>query len=484
MIRRCAAWTAALLSGLACVAGNAAVGGRAGNPNLILFVADDHGTDALGCYGNPVIQTPNLDRLAAEGVRFTRAYCTSASCAASRSVILTGLYGHATGSYGHTHDYHHFSTYDTVKSLPVLLEAAGYHTARIGKYHLAPDSVYHFQTVLQADPRSTIEMADACAGVLGQDKPFFLYFCTDDPHRGHPFTPDPWNAPNPFGNKPEPYPGEKQVKYDPGEVVVPPFLPDTRECREELAQYYQSVSRIDQGFGRLMHLLEKSGKTDNTVVIYISDNGIAFPGAKTTLYEPGIRLPCIVKDPRTSLNGHVNDCMVSWVDLAPTILDLAGVEFDPKAFQGRSFRLVLDKVFVDGWDTIHASHTFHEITMYYPMRVVRQGDLKLIWNIAYQLPYPFASDLWAASTWQSIYRGKGEWFGKRKVQDYLHHPEFELYDLAADPDETRNLALDEKYAETLDHMKRQLKDFQLETKDPWQIMWSHESEVQGTGVNL
>ena len=88
-------------------------------PNIILFVSDDHGTDALGCYGNPVVKTPNMDRLAAEGVRFTRAYCTSASCAASRSVILTGLYGHATSSYGHVHDYHHFSTYETVKSLPV-----------------------------------------------------------------------------------------------------------------------------------------------------------------------------------------------------------------------------------------------------------------------------------------------------------------------------------------------------------------------------
>ena len=219
-------------------------------PNIILFVSDDHGTDALGCYGNSVVKTPNMDRLAAEGIRFTRAYCTSASCAASRSVILTGLYGHATASYGHVHDYHHFSTYDTVKSLPVLIEKAGYLTARIGKYHLAPESVFRFNRVLQADPRSTVEMAEACTGVIENERPFFLYFCPDDPHRGHPFTPDPWDAPNSFGNRPQGYPGVKTVKYDPAEVIVPSFLPDTKECRAELAQYYQSVSRIDQGLGR------------------------------------------------------------------------------------------------------------------------------------------------------------------------------------------------------------------------------------------
>ena len=119
-------------------------------PNVILFVSDDHGTDALGCYGNTLIETPNLDKMASEGIRFTQAYCTSASCAASRSVILTGRFGHATGSYGHVHDYHHFSTYDDVPSLPVLLAKEGYLTARIGKYHLAPEKVYNFEKVLEA----------------------------------------------------------------------------------------------------------------------------------------------------------------------------------------------------------------------------------------------------------------------------------------------------------------------------------------------
>ena len=453
-------------------------------PNIILFVADDHGTDALGCYGNTVIKTPNLDKLAAEGTLFKNAYCTSASCAASRSVILSGKFGHATGSYGHVHDYHHFSTFDNVESLPVILQKAGYETARIGKYHVAPETVYHFETVLEADPRNTVEMAAACGDVLKSDKPFFLYFCTDDPHRGHPFEPEQWDTPNSFGNKVEGYEGVDTVVYDPKDVLVPDFLPDTKQTREEIAQYYQSISRIDQGFGKLMNMLQATGKAKNTIVIYISDNGMAFPGAKTTVYEPGIKLPCIIKDPTKEGKGIVNNALISWVDLTPTILDMAKVDISKKDFHGKSFNSIITTEKTEGWNEIYASHTFHEITMYYPMRVIRSDNYKLIWNIAWRLEYPFASDLWASSTWQSVYRNKIEYYGPKKVQDFLFRPEFELYDLDTDPKELKNLALDKSYETVLDLLKGKLKTFQTNTKDPWMIMWNHDSSIQGTGVNL
>lgn len=453
-------------------------------PNIILFVADDHGTDALGCYGNPVINTPNLDKLASEGTKFNNAYCTSASCAASRSVILSGKFGHATGSYGHVHDYHHFSTYDNVKSLPVLLENDGYETARIGKYHVAPEKVYHFNTVLEADPRNTVEMAEQCEAVLNADKPFFLYFCTDDPHRGHPFEPDPWNTPNNFGNKVNGYSGVETVTYDPKDVLIPSFLPDNKESREEIAQYYQSVSRIDQGFGKLMKMLQASGKANNTIVMYISDNGMAFPGAKTTVHEPGIKLPCIIKDPTNSSKAITNNAMISWVDLTPTILDMAKVDYNEKDFHGKSFKNILEKENPKGWNEIYASHTFHEITMYYPMRVVRADNYKLIWNIAWRLEYPFASDLRASSTWQGIYRNHIASFGSKKVEDFLFRPEFELYDLDQDPEELNNLATQTDFEKVLELMKTKMKDYQTKTADPWNIMWSHDASLQGTGVNL
>jgi len=452
-------------------------------PNIILFVSDDHGKDALGCYGNHIVQTPNLDALAQEGILFNQAYCTSASCAASRSVILSGKYGHAIGAYGHVHDYHHFSTFDNVVSLPVLLEQSGYETARIGKYHVAPESVYHFNTVLEANERNTAEMANKCVDLINSEKPFFLYFCTGDPHRGAPFKPEKWDEPNNFGNTAEGYAGIKEITYNPEEVLVLDFLPDTKECREEIAQYYQSVSRIDTGFGLLMKHLKEAGKEKNTIVIYISDNGMAFPGAKTTVYEPGICLPCIIKDPRIEQKGLENNSMVSWADLTPTILDWAGVDTE-EPFHGRSFKNIMTNKKAEGWDQIYASHTFHEITMYYPMRTYRNGNYKLIWNTAWRLEYPFASDLWASSTWQGIYRNEKPLFGKRKVNDYLFRPEFELYDLANDPGEINNLADKEDFRDKLKEMQEGLKAFQLKTRDPWIIMWDHDNSMQGTGVNL
>lgn len=453
-------------------------------PNIILFVADDHGIDALGAYGNTVIKTPNLDKLATEGTKYTNAYCTSASCAASRSVILTGKFGHATGSYGHVHDYHHFSTYDSITSLPILLSNSGYETARIGKYHVAPEKVYHFNTVLEANPRNTVEMANKCASVLKSDKPFFLYFCTDDPHRGQPFTPEEWDTPNSFGNKKEGYKDVETVTYNPDDVLVPSFLPDTKQTREEIAQYYQSISRIDQGFGKLMAMLKAEGKDKNTVVIYISDNGMAFPGAKTSVHEPGIKLPCIIKDPTVKQTNITSSAMVSWVDLTPTILDMAKVDYNKNKFHGSSFKSTIGENEAKDFNEIYASHTFHEITMYYPMRVVRSNNYKLIWNIAYRLEYPFASDLWASSTWQSVYRTHQEYFGPKKVQDFLFRPEFELYDLDKDPNELNNLADIDAYKNTLESLKIKLKNFQTRTSDPWKIMWNHDATLQGTGVNL
>ncbi len=445
-------------------------------PNIVLFVSDDHGLDALGCYGNKVIKTPNMDRLAAEGTRFTHAFCTSASCSASRSVILTGLYNHANGQYGHQHSYHHFVSFENIESLPVLLAEAGYRTARIGKFHVAPEQVYKFETVLQANSRNGVDMAEKCKGFIGakDGRPFFLYFCTSDPHRGGGTAEHLPGKPDRFGNRPGGYLGVKEVEYSPKDVIVPPFLPDITETRAELAQYYQSVSRLDQGLGRLMDVLKQAGKYDETVVIYISDNGIAFPGAKTTLYEPGMNLPCIVRSPGQKKRAVLCNAMITWADVAPTILDFAGALKKNADLNGRSFKSVLEQDSPKGWDEVYASHTFHEITMYYPMRVVRQRRYKLIWNIACGLEYPFASDLWASAAWQATIKGNKTHYGRRTVDAYLHRPRFELYDLQNDPDELKNLADDPKHAGILRELKDKLKAFQKRTKDPWILKWRYE----------
>jgi len=439
---------------------NAAAKRPAKRPNIVLYVVDDQGSTDAGCYGNPVIKTPGLDELARGGARFTHAFCTSASCSASRSVILSGLHNHYNGQYGHQHSYHHFASFDRVRSLPALLAEAGYRTARWGKYHVAPEEVYPFQQVIRlpqgTKDRSPAAAASACEALIGaeSDQPFFLYFCTTEPHR--PFRRG--------GSDP----------IDAKDVIVPPYLPDSPECRAELARYYMSVQRADAGLKRLIEVLKRTGRWADTVVLYCSDNGIAFPGAKTNLYDPGMRLPFVFRDPVAAAPGQACDAMVSYTDITPTLLDYAGATPKGYAFHGRSFRDAVGQEKARGWDEVYASHTFHEITMYYPMRVVRTRRWKLIWNIAHGLDYPFASDLWASPTWQAVRKRGEKVYGRRPVAAYLNRPRFELYDLAADPHEVHNLADDPAHATVLAGLKDKLKAFQKRTKDPWAVKWAYE----------
>ncbi len=430
--------------------------------NVLLLISDDHGLD-LGCWGHPVVKTPHLDRLAAGGVRFTHAFATVASCSASRSVIYTGLFNHANGQYGHQHAYHNFHTFTRVKSLPAVLNERGYRTAIVAKFHVQPASVYPFE-VIKAGGRDIPGIAKASRRFLTAepDKPFCLVVGFADPHRSRVG----------FGDESRPE-GVPRFEYRPEDVVVPRYLPDTPTVRKELVSYYRAVSRMDAGVGMLLDALADAGAADNTLVIYISDNGPAFPGAKTTLYDPGIHLPLIVRSPTVKKGGRANNAMVSWVDLVPTILEWTGAK-PPRGLQGRSFLGILGQERPKGWDTIFASHTFHEITMYYPMRVIRTREYKYILNLAHKLDYPFASDLHASPTWQEVLKTNATRYGPRSVDAYLHRPREELYHLPTDPDEVKNLVGDPAHRQALDDLRARLRDWQTKTKDPWIVKYRYE----------
>lgn len=488
-----------------------ASGVSAAERNIIFFITDDE-SPTLGCYGDTSAVTPHIDAVAKDGVVFKNAFATTASCSASRSVVMSGLHNHRNGQFGHQHSYHKFASFHNVVSLamPRVIANAGYRTGHIGKYHVAPESVYHFETYLRGNTRNAVQMAETCRDFISKkdDKPFFLYFATSDPHRGGGTDKRSSSElkPDLFGNKPNggSHDGVKEVFFEPSAVTVPPFLPDTIETREELAHYYQSCSRIDQGVGRLVEILKENGLYEKTLIVFTSDHGMAFSGGKTTVYEPGLRVPFVVRNPYVEKRGVATDAMISHIDITPSLLDFAqGLDAKtngPKnivnadkfwrergenlkenrgkgftRYHGKSWLHVLESPADSHWETVFASHTFHEIQMYYPMRVVRDKKFKLIWNIAHGLPYPFASDLWAASSWQAQFlKGMDAPYGKITVQRYIKRPKFELYDIAADPHESKNLAEVEKYADVLETYKAKLKDFQRKMQDPWIMKWDYE----------
>lgn len=437
--------------------------------NVLLLVADDLGFQ-VGCYGDPVAKTPNLDALAKSGTRFTHAFASVASCSPSRATILTGMPTHQCGQYGLAHATHNAHSFRTVKGLPALLGPAGYRTGVIAKLHVQPKEVYPFDVEVGGNGRNPVQIAEQTKKFIADcgEKPFFLLVGFTDPHR----------AAKGFANDGK-YPASvPAIKFDPKTVPVPYHLPDQPEVRAELAEFYESVARLDHGVGLVLKALADAKKADDTLVIFLSDNGIPFPGAKTTLYDAGIHLPMLVRKPGAKA-GVVCDAMASWTDIAPTVLDWCGVKPAPVGkkdapLPGRSLLPVLERTQTEGWDEVYASHQFHEITMYYPMRAVRTRTHKYILNLAHGLEYPFASDLWGSDMWQGVLKRRDPMMGKREVAAYVKRPKEELYAISNDPNELKNLAVDAGSAKVLEEMRAKLAAWRNKTADPWLIKDKHE----------
>jgi N-sulfoglucosamine sulfohydrolase len=186
-----------------------------------------------------------------------------------------------------------------------------------------------------------------------------------------------------------------------------------------------------------------------------------------------VHLPLIISSPEQKRRGLTNRALVSWVDVMPTALAWAGVK-PPPGLPGRSVLPVLGEEKPAGWDVVYGSHQCHEVTMYYPMRMIRTRTHKYIRNLAHQLPYPFASDLYNSPTWQGVLRRGDKFMGRRAVGAFVHRPPEELYDLEKDPHELKNLAGDPAHADTLKDLRGRLKAWQEQTRDPWLVKYQHE----------
>ena len=457
------AFTACLLASLSC-----SQAPPAPQPLNVLFItADDLGLQ-LGSYGDTVIQTPELDALAASGVQFDVAYVAQASCSPSRSAMFTGLYVHATGQYGLTNA-SPFALHPHLEdaTIPNLLKRAGYRTGIIGKLHVAPDASFQFdyRQTNYNEARQVKLVAERASEFMAQagEEPFFLMVNYTDPHAYRERDPQTneivsdWT----FLDRAE---GIPETLVEPSEKTVLPFQQiDSPEQRERVAGYYNEIRRLDAGVGLLLETLERHGHADNTLVIFIGDHGPPFNRGKTTTYEGGLRVPFLVRWPGVSKPMR-SRAMVSTVDILPTILDATGATSEVET-HGRSLRPVLENADAPWREFLVGEFHMHG-RPWFPRRAIRDARYKLIHNLLADSARPSSAidgDIGYSVSREERYANTPI---RTAFDTFAEPPAFELYDLEQDPWEFHNLAGDPDHAEAEQRLKSALETWRQETDDP------------------
>ncbi len=429
--------------------------------NVLLITADDLGLQ-LGCYGESLIETPYLDRLAASGTQFQVAYVAQASCSPSRSAMFTGLHTHATGQYGLTGAGFNLRQRLRDKTIPNLLRRAGYKTGIIGKLHVAPESSFQFDSRRKVNTRQVSLVAAAAGDFMreAQKTPFFLMVNYSDPHAfRRPNSRRAWYFPPQVNGLPEhPLPPSEKTIFDFQQI-------DTKEQRVRTAGYYNAVQRLDVGIGMLLDELHRLGHDDDTLVIFVGDHGPPFARGKTTVYEAGVRVPFLIRWPGVS-QPMKSDAMVSTIDILPTILDATGVS-PPHKMHGRSLRPVVSSKTAPWREYLVAEFHCHGRQPFYPRRAIRDRRYKLIHNLLAGKAKPSSGidgDPAFKISQREPYRDTivGKVFRRLAAP-----PEYELYDLERDPIEFHNLADDQDYADVRRRLTKALLAYRHETDDPF-----------------
>lgn len=438
-------------------------------PNFILLLTDDQSYH-LGMLGVKGLETPRLDALARQGIFFTKAYSSAASCAPCRGSLLTGMYPSANGHWRNTVGPEDLdapakefgrkaSRVDAVgvhEDIPTLIEVLrgnGYFTGITEKWHISPP--WKFPYEFREAPHYKLEgSVDAVRNFLKQagDRPFFLQANVDNTHR-------------PYGRHIKINPDLPKV--DPASVEVPPHWPDTPKTRQDYADYLTTVQHVDAIIGAILQEVAAAGQLENTILIYTSDQGFCYHRAKATAYDWGVHVPFAVAGPGIK-GGRISDALVGHVDVMPTILDYAGIAV-PATVQGKSLRPVLAGTATDvGRTFIVSEHNAHggNPDEYYPTRSLTDGRYRFVWNLAYKTVPDFdidtmadpewrkvshqlawmpwdatPSDVWENNACEEIILNKDIFpEAYRLLKESMFRPEFELYDLKNDPYETKNLA--------------------------------------------
>ena len=433
-------------------------------PNIVLIIADDLGWEDCRSYGNKQIKTTHLERLARQGMRFENMILTCSSCSPSRASLITSRFPHNTGA-----EQLHWPLPKESVTFVELLRKAGYWTAAAGKWHLGNQvrdrfDVIHdvgtagFQLPTEKGDKTKIKTvvvpnpnpsgAEAWVSTLQErpkDKPFFLWLAAVDPHRDY---------------------AEKVIlePHRPEDVTVPPYLPDNEETRKDLALYYDEISRLDNNVGKVLDEITAQGLADDTVVIFMTDNGRPFPRCKTTLYDSGIKSPFIIRWLGKVRTEATCQSLLSSVDIAPTILEIAGV-MPPESFQGTSFLKVLAEPEARVRTAAFSEHNWHDFDA--RSRSVRTERFKYIRNEYPDLPNTPPADAVRSLTFQSMRKllGNGGLKPEQLACFTKPMPEEELYDIQADPHELKNLSADPKFAAELAELRGALDAWKKQTRD-------------------
>ncbi|MEO2013983.1 MAG: sulfatase [Fuerstiella sp.] len=428
-------------------------------PNILLIVSEDNGPE-LGCYGEPYVQTPVLDKLAADGVRFHNAYVPQAGCSQSRAALLTGLYPHQNGQIGLATWKFRMYRQDT-PNIVRSLKTVGYRTGIIGKLHINPASAFPYDVHRIPSANFSRKKLGDYAKIAEEfinagDESFFLSVNYPDAHR--PFIRQARGLPK------NPLTGDdvKPLAY---------FGLDTPQLREDTADYYNCMSRLDSLFGDLLTVLQRSGKADNTLIVYLGDHGADLLRGKRTSYEGGVRIPLIIRWPGRTTTNLVRQELVSTLDLMPTLLEVAGAERIAD-LPGRSLLPLLktqptDNVNSEWRRYLFTEYHLHSAHNFYPQRTVRNERYKLIQNL---MPgqnnpgYGFTLNRFFADLPDAIESAPDHI--RAAYQRMQVPPAFELYDLHSDPHEFRNLAQNSAHSAVLTELKKQLAEWRKQTNDP------------------
>lgn len=409
-------------------------------PNFIVVIGDDISQEDFGCYGHPFIHTPNVDKLAAEGIRFDAAFLTASSCSPSRISILSGRYPHNTGA-----QHLHLPLAGDAITIPKMLKQAGYYTAQAGKWHFGEAINDHFDRREDGKPSGSEFWLDVLRE-RPRDKPFFMWLASSDAHRT-------WSA------------QDIDNPHTIEDVIVPPFLLDTPEFREDFAQYYNEVSRLDSNLGKVREELQRQGVADNTMILFMADNGRPYARCKNSNYDSGLKTPFVISyPPITESNlGKSSDSLVSSIDIAPTIMELAGID-KPQTFQGVSFVAILKDPDTRTREQVFGEKNWHDFQGH--ERSVRTAKFLYIRNSFPDLELVPAADCWKDGQYAKILELDAagnlppnfDWVGK-------HRPAEVLFEVEKDPQQIHNLSQNPEYQAVLNEMRERLDQWVEATGD-------------------